>query len=304
MPERLGRALLRWIDPQVIRPLFYAGLVTTPADVNGFVALWQAAGAKVVGPRVLAGTRGVQPLPGQLVNEEAAVRQTEQFRSVYEPLGASFASAPLVDLVTPQWWVDSGYVDDLVSSVPAPGNDVALFNFCFATGRLEAPMLLGINSAIIRSGRKDLGTISPLRVEAATPDKVTFWVRRFAQTQLGVAECDTADRSDIDPKRGPPSSCANARRARSSILSLQTGINRGDTQFSGSWTVQTPASDQHPPPASQGLLGRRHRGCSGSACSRTIYAIRRAESPRDRLFSSVRVASSEGKRFRLTWSAM
>ncbi len=174
MPERLGPALLHWINPPEVRPLFYAATVTTPSDVNTFVTLCEAARAKVVGPVALAGTVGIQSLPTQLAGKEAEVRQTEQFRSVYEPLGASFASVVLADLITPQWWVDSAYVNELVGAAPAAGDDDALFDFCFATGRLEPPMLLGMNGAVIVSGRRGLGTISPLRVEAATPDKVTF----------------------------------------------------------------------------------------------------------------------------------
>ncbi len=174
MPERVGPALLRWINPPEVRPLFYAASVTTPGNVNEFVVLSQAAQAKFAGPVALAGIGGIQELPAQLANREATVRQTEQFRSAYEPLGAAFASVALADLIAPQWWVDSAYVDELVSMVPAVGNDNALFDFCFATGRLEPPMMLGMNGAVIVSGRRALGTISPLRVEAATPDQVTF----------------------------------------------------------------------------------------------------------------------------------
>jgi hypothetical protein len=174
MPERTGFALLHWIDPQEDRPLFYSHPITMPPDVNGFVALCKAARARALGPVALAGIQGNRPLPVQLAAKEAAVRQTEQFRSDYEQWGVSFASVPLADLITPQWWVDLEYVNDLVAAVPAAGDDNALFDFCFATGRLGPPMLVGMNGVVIKSGRRDLGTISPLRIEAVAPDKVTF----------------------------------------------------------------------------------------------------------------------------------
>lgn len=174
MPKRLGLGLLHWINPPEVRPLFYAASVTTPASVDRFAALCREAQAKAVGPVALAGTGGIQPLPAGLAHKEVSVRQTEQFRSVYEPLGASFASVLLADLITPQWWVDSSYVDELVGAIPSPGDDAALFDFCIATGRIEPPMLLGTNGAVIVSGRRGLGAISPLRIESATRDKVTF----------------------------------------------------------------------------------------------------------------------------------
>lgn len=86
MPGATGRALLHSIDPPEVRPVFYSSSVTTPANVDAFVALCQAARSKAVGPVAVPGGN-VKPLPAQLANREVEVRQTEQFRTAYEPFG-------------------------------------------------------------------------------------------------------------------------------------------------------------------------------------------------------------------------
>jgi len=174
MPERTGAALLRWLNGPEARPYYYASSVTTPGDVEAFVALWQAAQAKAIGPATLAGQAACQPLPGALAQKEATIRQTDQFKTMYEPFGAVFGSVGIRDLIAPQVWADTGYADELAAQAPAQGDEEALFDYCFANGRLEPPMMLGMNAAVIVSGRRSLGTLSPLRLQSASAAKATF----------------------------------------------------------------------------------------------------------------------------------
>jgi hypothetical protein len=174
MPERIGAALLHWVNPVDVRPLYYAASVTTPVDVDAFAAMAQTARAKAVPVVPLGGIAGVQPLPAALAPREQAIRASEQFRTAYEPLGASFASVPIRDLIAPQWWADTAYVAEFQTVVPAQGDEGALFDFCFAQGKLEPPMMVGTNGAVIVSGRKSLGALSPLRLKSADQSKATF----------------------------------------------------------------------------------------------------------------------------------
>jgi len=174
LPERIGSALLHWINPVDVRPLYYGASVTTPPNVDAFSALAQTARAKAVQAVAIAGAGGTQQLPSQLSQREQQVRETERFRTDYEPLGAMFMSVPIADLIAPQWWVDTGYVEQLLAVVPPVGDEEGLFDFCFAEGKLESPMMLGSNAAVIVSGRKSLGTLSPLRLKSADASKATF----------------------------------------------------------------------------------------------------------------------------------
>jgi len=174
MPERVLTALLHFINVAEVRTLFHAGLVTTPADAEIFAALGDSPQQMLAPPAVLAGAGGVQGLPPELAGREYAIRNSDQFKNAYQQFAPAFVSVPIADLVAPQAWADIAYVDELVDSLPAPGDEGALFDYCFAYGRLEAPMLLGINGAVIVSGRRALGALSPLRIQSATAEKVTF----------------------------------------------------------------------------------------------------------------------------------
>jgi hypothetical protein len=142
--------------------------------VDAFAGLAQVARAKVVPVLPLGGVAGVQPIPAALAAREQEIRASEQFRTSYEPLGATFASVPIRDLIAPQWWADTPYIAEFQAALPAEGDEGALFDFCFAEGKLEPPMMLGSNAAVIVSGRKSLGALSPLRLKSASQSKATF----------------------------------------------------------------------------------------------------------------------------------
>jgi hypothetical protein len=173
VPERYGKALLPWMARPDVRPAFYASAVTGPRDVDDFVRLWEdQQGHKpdtLVGGAISAGA-----LPDTLGERVNAVLETEQFRAHYQPFGAQFATVTLDQMITPQWWVDSGYVDELAANVPAVGDDEGLFDFCFASGQLAAPVLLGTNGVAFASPRRDLGNMTPLRMTSYSPERVTF----------------------------------------------------------------------------------------------------------------------------------
>ncbi len=175
VPERPGRALLGWIQEPDVRPVFHASSVTSPTSVEDFVSAWQAQQAvKPTASFALAGAQHSLGLPPALAHRVSALRATEQFRTVYQPFGADFASVRLADLITPQWWVDAAYVDALAGDAPGEDDLDGLFDFSFATGRLSRPMLMGINGAAFASARRDLGALTPLRVIQHTSGKVTF----------------------------------------------------------------------------------------------------------------------------------
>ena len=80
----------------------------------------------------------------------------------------------LAELVTPQWWIDTEYVEVLADAAPAEDDLNGMFSFSFASGSLAMPMHLGINGAAFAGAKSDIGGPSPLRVARYSPEKVTF----------------------------------------------------------------------------------------------------------------------------------
>lgn len=174
VPERIGKALLGWVQESNVRPLFHATSVTSPLGVEVFVEVCRAARSVRPQPTGVPPPPAIEPLPASLQAQEAALRATEQFRTAYEPFGAVLARVPLAELVTPQWWVDTDYVETLADAAPAEDDVDGMFAFSFAVGSLPMPMHLGLNAAAFASAKGDIGGPSPLRVARYSPEKVTF----------------------------------------------------------------------------------------------------------------------------------
>jgi hypothetical protein len=175
VPERTGKTLLGWIQEPDVRPLFIASSVTSPPSVEDFIGACRVARAARPQPTgTLPPPPAIEPLPAALESRASVLRASEQFRTAYEPFGAQFVRVPLAELVTPQWWVDTEYVEALAQAAPAEDDLDGMFSFSFATGSLAMPMHLGTNGAAFASAKNDIGPPSPLRFARYSPEKVTF----------------------------------------------------------------------------------------------------------------------------------
>jgi hypothetical protein len=175
IPQRCGKALLGWVHEPNVRPLFHVACVTSPLQIDDFVAEYRR--RRALQPETstapdIAST--VAMLPAALEAQATELRATDQFRTAYEPFGATFAVVSIANLITPQWWIDSEYVETLAASAPEEDDLDGMFKFSFAMGRLARPMQLGMNGAAFASTRSDIGGITPLRVARYSPEKVTF----------------------------------------------------------------------------------------------------------------------------------
>ena len=175
VPQRHGKALLGWIQEPDVRPVFHGTSVTSPLNVEDFVEECRARrDARAQTPGAPSSPPAVANLPVSLEPQAATLRATDQFRTFYEPFGAAFVVVPLADLATPQWWIDTEYVETLATSAPAEDDLDGMFGFSFSTGRLARPMQLGTNGAAFASARGDIGGLTPLRIAGYSPEKVTF----------------------------------------------------------------------------------------------------------------------------------
>jgi hypothetical protein len=173
--EAPQRALLGYVPEQNVRNLFYAAAVTSPPSVDELVALSRT--YRLVHPQpspVVASLSESRPLPAELEDKAAEIRGTEQFRTHYELFGAKFYLVPLDELVTPQWWIDSDYVETLAARAPEPGDLPGLFDYAFPIGHLEMPMTMGPFAFQFASAKPDFVGTSPLRVTHYSPDKITM----------------------------------------------------------------------------------------------------------------------------------
>jgi hypothetical protein len=174
-PERMGKALLGWVQEPILRPLYLLSAVTSPPDVDLFVAESRSARGRRPQPTgAMLDPPAVEALPTSVETKAAALRATEQFKTAYEPFGAVFASVPLAELVTPQWWIDTEYVESLADAAPAEEDLDGMFAFSFATGSLGMPMPLGLNGAAFVSAKNDIGLPSPLRLARYSTERVTY----------------------------------------------------------------------------------------------------------------------------------
>jgi hypothetical protein len=174
VPERQGKALLAWVQEPDVRPLFYGSSVTSPNNVEEFVEKCRVRRSAKPATSGVASQIAAAALPASMEAQASAIQATDQFRTQYQPFGAFFAAVPLGDLVAPQWWADTQYVDTLAAAAPAEDDLDGMFSFSFGTGRLARPMLLGTNGAAFASNLNDIGGLTPLRVARYSPDKVTF----------------------------------------------------------------------------------------------------------------------------------
>ncbi len=174
-PQRMGKALLGWVPEGLVRPIFHVTTVTSPLDVEAFVAEARARRqARTLIPDVPPVLENPTQLPAALSSRVDHLRASDQFKMVYEPWGALLAVVPLAELVTPQWWVDAEYVESLAASAPEEDDLEGMFDFSFSMGRLARPMNLGMNGAAFASARGDSGSLGPLRVARYSPERVTF----------------------------------------------------------------------------------------------------------------------------------
>jgi len=143
--------------------------------VEEFAAAWKIArDSKPASMAAPAAEQHISQLPPALADQAAVLSETEQFRTQYQPFNAAFVKVRLSELITPQWWIDTEYTEELVASVPAEDDIEGLFSFSFTEGQLAPPMLMGTNAAAFSSSRRDLGGLSPLRVARHSPAKVTI----------------------------------------------------------------------------------------------------------------------------------
>jgi len=146
MSERRGRALLGWVAPMHVEPLYRIANVTSPNSIEDFrQASTKARHAKPAASPLAA---GASSSPSELVGPGLAsalqLVDSPLYKRVYAPMRAlGVRAVPLISHVCPQWWIDDEYINELADGLPEQGNEADLFGFCFRRGSVDHPIVQG-----------------------------------------------------------------------------------------------------------------------------------------------------------------
>ncbi len=125
--------------------------------INGLdpLELWrQCEGRRVDLPPL--GLAHLEALPSSLSSLIQAVKERETYKQYYEVVADySFMAVPIASLITPQWFADLDFVDEIVS---ASGKDMDIEQqllFAMSEGKITEPIVTG-NQVLFTSPRRDL----------------------------------------------------------------------------------------------------------------------------------------------------
>jgi hypothetical protein len=95
------------------------------------------------------------PLPESLKDIEAGVRQGNTYKHFYECVADyAFASVPITSLLTPQWYCDLDYVEELAGQISGL-SERDLLRFALTEGKINQPIVAG-GQVLFTSRRRDL----------------------------------------------------------------------------------------------------------------------------------------------------
>jgi len=124
-------------------------------DGSDPIELWRLGSAKRLGLPPYA-CEGVESLPDSLVEVCEKIRARPTYKKYYVVVDDySFALVPIESLLTPQWFVDADYVDEIMSVLRKDMNLEEQLLFAMSEGKLTEPIITG-NQVSFLSPRLDL----------------------------------------------------------------------------------------------------------------------------------------------------
>jgi hypothetical protein len=98
----------------------------------------------------------VEGIPDLLQPLAAEIAGRHNFKKHYQAVADfSFAQVPIESLITPQWWADLDYIEELSDKLGPDPSSEAQMRFAFAEGRINTPIVVG-NQVQFTSSRRDL----------------------------------------------------------------------------------------------------------------------------------------------------
>ncbi|MGH7259664.1 MAG: hypothetical protein ACREI9_03150 [Nitrospiraceae bacterium] len=153
-PMRRVQALLGFLHKMEVDAIFKQQPFET-IDGNDPVELWRHASVKRLGLSPLV-HEGMEPLPDGLSGICEKIKDRPTYKKYYETVDDySFALAPIESLLTPQWFVDAEYVDEIMSGLHKDMSLEEQLFFAMSEGKLTEPIITG-NQVSFLSPRLDL----------------------------------------------------------------------------------------------------------------------------------------------------
>ena len=122
---------------------------------NDPLELWRQYSTKVSGLPSLS-VLDVEPLPASLHTEIESIKTRPTYKKHYEPLAdCSFVLVPIESLLSPQWFADTDYIDELGSQLNKGMSMAAQLQFAMSEGKITEPIITG-NQVVFTSPRLDL----------------------------------------------------------------------------------------------------------------------------------------------------
>jgi hypothetical protein len=134
-------------------------------------------------------TGQIVPAPDAVEALIAAVRQRPAYVEHYERAADyRIASAPIESLLTPQWYADTDYIDEISKQLPDRASVEDQLKFAFTEGRIGEPIVSG-NTVLFSSARRDLHVDAVPRIQRQADGEFTIFIRATSRPNyIQVAE--------------------------------------------------------------------------------------------------------------------
>jgi hypothetical protein len=138
--NRRAAGLLGFLAKAEVDANFRQQLFKTPNGEDPF-DLWRTAEIRRKSlPTVPAGA--ALPIPDDLQHLAQEVRRRKTYQRHYESQADyQFCTVPIESLISPQWYIDLDYVDELKARLGTAPSTVSAFRFAFVEGQINAPLV-------------------------------------------------------------------------------------------------------------------------------------------------------------------
>jgi hypothetical protein len=118
-----------------------------------------------------------------------AIRQRPSYVEHYERFADyRFASVPIASLLTPQWYADMDYIDEIGRTLPDRASQDEQLQFAFSEGKISEPIVSG-GVVLFSSPRRDLYADPVPRVQRTADGEFIVYVRAASRPNyIQVAE--------------------------------------------------------------------------------------------------------------------
>lgn len=172
--DRRAVGLLGFLAKAEVDANFRQQVFKTPNGEDPF-ELWRAAQSRREGLQAAAQGAAI-PIPEELQCLAEEVRHRKTYQRHYESQADyHFCAVPIEALISPQWYADLDYVDELKAKLGTSPSTESAFRFAFVEGQINAPLVTA-NQVQFTSRGLDLFADTTPNVQVAEDGSFTITV--------------------------------------------------------------------------------------------------------------------------------